>query len=204
MKIAHLGSAIRLVVLVIKPSGRAGRFLGYVDDELIVTSRQPFLDGARALLARGYDPATPYNMRHVNSDVLSFVMTTIGHSAGLSVSEARSSHSSGRRQRRRPNDEPLQSNGQKQAGGRAYRRRKPVLKPPNNAPTGQGIGYRGIQKRRQLTLPKPIQKRGTFALECRARPVALGLPRQTPTEPHKSINTGTRCGSRAEIYREFR
>jgi hypothetical protein len=74
---------------VIKPSGRAGRFLGYVGDELIVTSRQLFLDGARALLARGHDPATPYNMRHANSEVLSFVTTTIGHAAGLSVSDTR-------------------------------------------------------------------------------------------------------------------
>jgi hypothetical protein len=57
------------LILVIKPSDRAGRFLGYVRDVLIVTSRQPFLDGASALLARGYDPATPYNMRHANSDV---------------------------------------------------------------------------------------------------------------------------------------
>jgi hypothetical protein len=87
MKIAHSGSAIQLIVLVIKPSGRAGRFLGYVGDELIVTSRQAFLDGARALLARGYDPATPYNMRHANSDVLSFVTTTMGHAAGLSTRE---------------------------------------------------------------------------------------------------------------------
>ena len=83
------GAAPRTIILVIKPSGRAGRFLGYVGDELIVTSRQPFLDGARALLARGYDPATPYNMRHANSETLSFVTTTIVHAAGLSVSENR-------------------------------------------------------------------------------------------------------------------
>jgi hypothetical protein len=76
-------------VLVIKPSGKAGRFVGYIADELIVISRQPFLDGARALLARGYDPATPYNMRHANSDVLSFVTTTIGHVAGLSINADR-------------------------------------------------------------------------------------------------------------------
>jgi hypothetical protein len=76
------------IVLVTKPSGKAGRFLGYVGDELIVTSRQPFLDGARALLARGYDPATPYNMRRSNSETLSFVTTTIGHAAGLSVHDS--------------------------------------------------------------------------------------------------------------------
>jgi hypothetical protein len=87
---------------VIKPSGRAGCFLGYVDDQLIVTSRQPFLDGARALLARGYDPATPYNMRHANSGALSFVTTTIGHAAGLSVSEARATRFRLSGQPRRP------------------------------------------------------------------------------------------------------
>jgi hypothetical protein len=45
--------------------------------ELIVTSRRPFLDGARALLARGYEPSKPYNMRLANPDVLSFLTTTI-------------------------------------------------------------------------------------------------------------------------------
>ena len=74
---------------MITPAPKPGRFLGYVGDELLVTSRQPFLDGARVLLARGYDPVTPYHMRHANSDVLSFVTTTIGHAAGLSVSDTR-------------------------------------------------------------------------------------------------------------------
>jgi hypothetical protein len=78
-----------LIVQVVKPAPRAGRFLGYVGDEFILHSRQPFLDGARALLTRGYDPATPYNMRHANSETLSFVTTTIGHAAGLSVNDAR-------------------------------------------------------------------------------------------------------------------
>jgi hypothetical protein len=78
------------IILVIKPAPKAGRFAGYLGDELIVpSSRQPFLDGARVLLARGYDQATPYNMRHANSAVLSFVTTTIGHAAGLSVNADR-------------------------------------------------------------------------------------------------------------------
>jgi hypothetical protein len=78
------------VVLVISAAGKPGRFLGYyIGDEFIVTSRQPFLDGARTLLARGYEPTTSYNMRHANSDALSFVTTTIGHAAALSVSDTR-------------------------------------------------------------------------------------------------------------------
>jgi hypothetical protein len=52
-----------------------------------VSSRQPFLGAA--LLERGYNPATRYNMRHANSDVLSFVTTTVGHAVGLSVNDAR-------------------------------------------------------------------------------------------------------------------
>jgi hypothetical protein len=32
---------------------------------------------------------SPYNMRHANSDALSFVTTTIGQAAGLSVSDTR-------------------------------------------------------------------------------------------------------------------
>jgi hypothetical protein len=72
-----------MIVLVISPAPKPGRFFGH-----IVTSRQPFLDGARASLARGYDPATPYNMRHANSDASSFVTTTDrGHAAGLSTRE---------------------------------------------------------------------------------------------------------------------
>src|SRR5262249_30316356 len=35
------------IILSIRPSGRAGRFLGYIGDELIVTNQQPFLDGVR-------------------------------------------------------------------------------------------------------------------------------------------------------------
>jgi hypothetical protein len=62
---------------------------------VLEVSRQPFLDGARELLKRGYDPATPYDMKRVNSETLSFVTTTIGDAAGLTV-VASDSGSSGR------------------------------------------------------------------------------------------------------------
>jgi hypothetical protein len=86
-------------ILVVSCGPKAGRFLGYVGHELIVSSRQPVLDGARELLMRGYDPGTPYNMRHANSAMLSFITTTIGHAAGLGVNDTRataSRNSSGR------------------------------------------------------------------------------------------------------------
>jgi len=78
-----------IIELVINPAGKAGLFDGSVGDETIVRSRQPFLDGARVLLARGHDPATPYNMRHANSATLSFVTTTLGRAAGSSVNADR-------------------------------------------------------------------------------------------------------------------
>jgi hypothetical protein len=78
-----------MIELVIDPAGRAGLFSGRVGNETVVRSRQPFLDGARVLLARGYDPETPYNARHVNSATLSFVTTMIGRAASLSVHDTR-------------------------------------------------------------------------------------------------------------------
>jgi hypothetical protein len=76
-----------MIVMVIDPAPKAGLFSGYIGGELIVRSRQPLLDGARALLARGYNASTPYDMRHANSDTLSFVTTTIERAAGLDVRE---------------------------------------------------------------------------------------------------------------------
>ena len=78
-----------MIELVIDPAGTARLFDGRVGNDVIVRSWQPFLDGARMSLARGHDPATPYNMRHANSAALSFVTTTLGRAAGLSVVDAR-------------------------------------------------------------------------------------------------------------------
>jgi hypothetical protein len=66
-----------MIVLVIDPAPKAGLYFGYLGGKLIVRSRQLFLDGARDLLARGYDQSRPYNMRHANSKTLCFVTTTI-------------------------------------------------------------------------------------------------------------------------------
>jgi hypothetical protein len=70
-------------------TSRAGLYLAYVGDDFICASRWPFLDGARQLLAWGYDPDTPLNMRHKGSNTLSFVTTTIGLAAAWSVEESR-------------------------------------------------------------------------------------------------------------------
>jgi hypothetical protein len=62
MMAASAKAAIRLVVA---PEA-AGRFTARLEStgELLVTStRQPLVDGARVLLAQGFDPGTPLTMR---------------------------------------------------------------------------------------------------------------------------------------------
>jgi hypothetical protein len=49
------------IVLTIKEAG-AGRYDAYADGRYLLTSGQPLLDGARALLAQGYDPADMLTM----------------------------------------------------------------------------------------------------------------------------------------------
>jgi len=62
------------VRLVVTPE-KAGRFTARLEssDEVILhSSRQPLVDGARVLLARGFDPTTPLTMRQQGSPHDSF------------------------------------------------------------------------------------------------------------------------------------
>jgi hypothetical protein len=79
-------TAIRLVVT---PEA-AGRFTARLEStgELIVTgTRQPIVDGARVLLAHGFDPATPLTMRHEGKAYDSFQPMPIGHWAKWTYKE---------------------------------------------------------------------------------------------------------------------
>src|SRR5712664_4052890 len=70
-------AAIRLVVA---PEA-AGRFTARPEStgEVIVSStRQPLVDGARELLARGFDPTTPLTLRHEGKAYDSFQPLAIG------------------------------------------------------------------------------------------------------------------------------
>ena len=64
------------------------------DGEVLLEKvRLPLLDGARALLARGHDPATPITMRKAGCDYDCFVGVRVGMAARLTVEEgARSAH----------------------------------------------------------------------------------------------------------------
>ena len=62
--------------LIVTPlDSKPGRFSGRLEStgEVIVdSSQQPLVDGARELLARGFDLATPLTMRHDGSSHDSF------------------------------------------------------------------------------------------------------------------------------------
>jgi hypothetical protein len=76
-----------LILTVQETAQRAGRFDGFVEGfGSIVTSRQQFLDGARALLAKGVDPAEVLIMRHADTGTDS-LRSTVGEAAKWRVAE---------------------------------------------------------------------------------------------------------------------
>ncbi len=50
--------------LILTPAKTPGKFIARLDGEVICQSDQPMVDGARELIQRGLDPATPATMRH--------------------------------------------------------------------------------------------------------------------------------------------
>jgi hypothetical protein len=78
-----------LVRLVVAPAS-AGRFTARLEStgEVIVAgTRQPLVDGARELLALGFDPATPLTMRMEGKAYDSFQPLPIGKWAGWTYTE---------------------------------------------------------------------------------------------------------------------
>jgi hypothetical protein len=63
------------------------RFDACLDGELITTSRQPLLDGARALLARGFDPDAMLTIRLASSAADSFRPKPIREWARWTITE---------------------------------------------------------------------------------------------------------------------
>jgi hypothetical protein len=77
-------------LIVIPLESKPGRFSGRLEStgEVIVGStKQPLADGARELLARGFDPAAPFTMRHERSAHDSFQPLPIGRWAGWTYEE---------------------------------------------------------------------------------------------------------------------
>jgi hypothetical protein len=56
----------RLIVIPEADAETGGRFTGRLEstgEDIVANTRQPLVDGARELLARGFDPGTPLTMR---------------------------------------------------------------------------------------------------------------------------------------------
>jgi hypothetical protein len=75
------------LVIVVDPVGHRGRFQARFNGRVVVaSSRTPFCDAARALLAEGVHPATQIVMRHVGS-ATDALTATVGVAAKLTVED---------------------------------------------------------------------------------------------------------------------
>jgi hypothetical protein len=80
-------SPILILVSPIKTSpGRFQATLGSTGALLVSSSRQPFVDAARVLIEKGYDPTVMLMMKHAGSDVIA-LGARLGKAARLSVEE---------------------------------------------------------------------------------------------------------------------
>jgi hypothetical protein len=81
-----LASPLVIVVSSTKSAGYFQARLQQSNEVLVKNSRQPFLDGARVLVAKGYDPNTSLVMKHMGSDIVA-LRAPLGMAAKLSVEE---------------------------------------------------------------------------------------------------------------------
>jgi len=73
------------ISIVVEPVGNHGRFSARFDGRVLVaSSRQPFLDAARVLLAEGRDPSIILTMRHAGNPT-ECLRARLGVAAGLTV-----------------------------------------------------------------------------------------------------------------------
>ncbi|KQP95283.1 hypothetical protein [Methylorubrum extorquens] len=73
--------------IIVHTTNKTGVYQAYVGDTLLCTSRQPFFDGAREMLKLGYPAETLVNMRRGGRAYPSFLPTTLGNAARLTVIE---------------------------------------------------------------------------------------------------------------------
>jgi hypothetical protein len=79
----------RLVIIVSMIQGSPGRFRAHLegsDAPLVQSSRQPFVDSGRALIAAGHDGNAVLIMKHASSDTIA-LKATLAIAAKLAVEE---------------------------------------------------------------------------------------------------------------------
>jgi hypothetical protein len=74
-------------IIVARPAGQ-GRCDALLDGRVLVArTRQPLLDGARALVAEGVDPGARLVMRHEGSATDALIARSVGEAAALTVED---------------------------------------------------------------------------------------------------------------------
>jgi hypothetical protein len=77
------------IVISVSPRTSPGRFQARLEstDELLVdSSRQPFVDAARVLVGKGYNPASVLEMKHQGSDIVA-LRAPLAKAAKVAVEE---------------------------------------------------------------------------------------------------------------------
>lgn len=100
-----LQAVVRL--LVESDPCKPGSFTARLDSSaaILARSHQPLVDGARALLERGFDPVTPLTMRHAGKGHDSFKPAPIGELAKMTYTEGERTPL--HRQRWKPREMPV-------------------------------------------------------------------------------------------------
>lgn len=76
-----------IVLVIAERARRDGKYSAWHDGELILDgAKEPFLDAARVLLARGFDPEARYVMRR-SADSPDALVSTLGKAAKLIVED---------------------------------------------------------------------------------------------------------------------
>jgi hypothetical protein len=86
-----LEGSVATIVIVVAPCEGGSGFSAHLESSgqlLVRSSRQPFLDAARELIAQGHDPSLTLIMRHHGSDVPA-LRASIGGASRLTVDEDR-------------------------------------------------------------------------------------------------------------------
>jgi hypothetical protein len=111
----------QMMKLIITPEAdpqKAGRFTARLEstgDDIVANARQPLVDGARELLARGFDPGTPLTMRVEGKAYDSFQPLSIGECAKWSYAEGEKTPL--QRQRWKPREMPIAACPEEQKSG---------------------------------------------------------------------------------------
>jgi hypothetical protein len=75
-------------ITIVVTARRKGRYEAHLGERVLCTSKKPFFDAARRLIALGFDPGIALVMRHAGSET-ECLRSTIGAAAALTVEDTK-------------------------------------------------------------------------------------------------------------------